>query len=81
MLHRVPKEVTYEGTLETLEDCFVNQHQAIAYCSQLKRRIQCTGDSLQVFDTAIEQLAQRAYPALPEDHARREACRAFTDIV
>jgi hypothetical protein len=31
--------------------------------------------------TAIEQLAHRAYPALPEDHVRKEAGRAFTDGV
>jgi hypothetical protein len=35
------------------------------------------GESLQDFATAIEQLAHRAYPTLPEDHIRREAGRAY----
>jgi hypothetical protein len=34
---------------------------------------------LQEFATAVEQLAHHAYPALPEDHKRREAGKAFTD--
>jgi hypothetical protein len=36
---------------------------------------------LQEFATAIEQLAHRAYSALPEDHIRREAGKAFADWV
>jgi hypothetical protein len=38
-------------------------------------------ESLQEFATAIEQLAHRAYPTLPEDHIRREAGKAFADGV
>jgi hypothetical protein len=36
---------------------------------------------LQEFATAIKQLAHRAYPAIPEDHIRREAGKAFADEV
>jgi hypothetical protein len=36
---------------------------------------------LQEFDTAVEQLAHRTYPALPEDHIRREAGKAFAEGV
>jgi hypothetical protein len=42
---------------------------------------QRAGESLQDFATAVEQLAHRAYPTLPEDHIRREAGKAFTDGV
>jgi hypothetical protein len=72
VLHGVPKGTTYEKTLEALED----QDLADAYCSQLKTRAQGVGESFQEFATAIEQLAQRAYPALPEDHIKRQAKRS-----
>jgi hypothetical protein len=36
---------------------------------------------LQKFATAVKQLAHCAYPALPEDHIRREAGKAFADGV
>jgi hypothetical protein len=44
-------------------------------------RTQRARESLQVFATAIEQLAYRAYPTLPEEHIRRESGRAFADGV
>jgi hypothetical protein len=34
---------------------------------------------LQEFVTAVRQLANRAYPALPKDHIRRKTGKAFTD--
>jgi hypothetical protein len=36
---------------------------------------------LQEFSTAIEQLANRPYLALPEDNIRRQAGKAFSDGV
>jgi hypothetical protein len=36
---------------------------------------------LQEFARAVEQLDHSAYPALPEDHIRREAGKAFADGV
>jgi hypothetical protein len=36
---------------------------------------------LQEFSTTIEQLAHCAYPALPEDHVRREAGKVFVNWV
>jgi hypothetical protein len=69
------KGATYEETLEALKD----QHLAAAYRSHLKTRTQRVGESLQEF--AVEQLAHRAYPALPEDHVRREAGKAFAEGV
>jgi hypothetical protein len=73
--------VTYEEALQALEDRFGDQHFAAAYRSQLKARTQRTGESLREFATAIEQLAYRAYPTLPEEHIRREAGCAFVDGV
>jgi hypothetical protein len=77
VLHRVPKGATYEENLEALEDSFGDQYLVAAFRSQLKTRTQ--GESLQEFATAVEQLAHRAYPALPEDHISREAGKAFAD--
>jgi hypothetical protein len=39
------------------------------------------GESLQEFATTVKQLACCAYPALPEDHVRREVGKAFADGV
>jgi hypothetical protein len=69
--------MTYEETLHALEDRFGDQHFVAAYHCQLTSRTQKAGESLQDFVTAIEQLAHRAYPTLPEDQIRREAGRAF----
>jgi hypothetical protein len=74
-----PKRATYGKTLEALEDHFGDQHLAVAYRSQLNTRTQRVGDPLYEFATSIEQLAHRAYPALPEDHVRREAGKPFDD--
>jgi hypothetical protein len=73
IFHGVPKEVTYVEIIEAVENCFGDKHLAEAYCSQLKTRTQCNGESLQGFLTAVEQSAHHSYPALTEDHARREA--------
>jgi hypothetical protein len=76
VLHGVPKGATYE---EALEDPFGDQHLATAYRSRLKSRTQGVGKSMQECSIFIEQLAHRAYPALSEDHVRREAGQAFAD--
>jgi hypothetical protein len=78
VLYGIPTSTTYEQTLRTLEDRFGDQRFSVAYRCQLTSRTQKAGESLQDFATAIEQLAHRAYPTLPEDHVRREAGRAFT---
>jgi hypothetical protein len=81
VLHGIPTNVTREETLQALEDRFGYQHFAAAFCSELKTRTQRAGESQQDFATAIEQLAHRAYPTLPEDHIMREAGKAFADRV
>jgi hypothetical protein len=46
------------------------------YRSQLKARIQLSGESLQGFAPAVEQLAHRALVGLPLDFIQREAAHA-----
>jgi hypothetical protein len=79
VLHRVSKGAAYEKTIKALDDHFGDHRLATTYRSQLKTRTQRTGESLQEFTTTVEQLAHHAYPALPKDHVRREAGKAFTD--
>jgi predicted phage tail protein len=55
MLHGVPTNVTYEETLQALEDHFGDEHFAAAYRSQLKTRTQRAGESLQDFVYAVVQ--------------------------
>lgn len=81
ILYAIPTNVIYEETLQALEDSFGDQHFAFAFCSQLKMRTHKAGESLQAFAMAIEQLAHHAYPALPKDHIRREAGKAFASEV
>jgi hypothetical protein len=66
-LHGVPKGVTYEGTIGTLENRYGDQHLVAAYHTQLKTK---------VLATAIEQLIHRAFSVLHEDHVRRGASKA-----
>jgi hypothetical protein len=77
VLPGIPTNTTYEDTLQALEDRFGDQHFAAAYRCQLTTRTQKAGESLQDFATAIELLAHRAYPTLPEGHIGREAGKAF----
>jgi hypothetical protein len=81
VLHGIPTSATYGGALQALEDRFEDHHVAAVYRSQLKARTQQPGESLREFATAIEQLAYRAYPTLPEEHRRRQAGCAFMDGV
>jgi hypothetical protein len=66
VLHGIRKGATNEGTLQALEVRHGNQHFAATYRSQTKERTWRATESLQDFATAIEQLAHRTYPTLPE---------------
>jgi hypothetical protein len=79
VLYGIPKNATYEETLQALQDRFGDQHFAALFRSRLKTRIQRAGESLQDFAITVEQLAHRAYPTLPDEHKRQEAGRAFVD--
>jgi hypothetical protein len=76
VLPGIPTNTTYENTLQALEDRFSDQHFAVAYRCQVTSAQQA-GEPLQDFSTAIELLAHRAYPTLPEDHIGREAGKTF----
>jgi hypothetical protein len=54
MLHCIPRNATYEETLQGLDARFGDQHFAASLRSQLKTRTQTAGESLQEFATAIE---------------------------
>jgi hypothetical protein len=75
------KEQQYEETLEALQDHLGNQHLANAYHSRLKMRTQHVAESLQELCTEIKQVAHHTNPALPENHVRRAAGKAFNDKV
>jgi hypothetical protein len=77
VLPGIPTNTIYDDTLQPLEDRFGDQHFAAAYRCQLTTRIQKAGESLQDFATAVELLAHRAYPTLPEDHIGTEIEKAF----
>jgi hypothetical protein len=62
-----------------MDDRFGNQHLAAAYSSQLKTRTQEPGESLQEFAIAFEKLVHSAYLALPENHVRKKAGKAFVN--
>jgi hypothetical protein len=63
------KEVGLEvNTEKSTCCCLVSKMQ----CSQLNTKTHKAGESQQDFATAVEQLAHRAYPTLPEDHIRGE---------
>jgi len=53
ILHTVPAETTYEDIVESLWDRFGDQLLAAAYRSQLKARVQASGETLQEFVAAI----------------------------
>jgi hypothetical protein len=46
-----------------------------------KTRTQNVGESSQIFATVVQKLAHRPYPAIPENHIRTEAGKAFADGV
>ena len=47
VLHTVPTEATYEDIVESLRDHFGDHQLAAAYRSQLKARVQTSGETLQ----------------------------------
>jgi hypothetical protein len=57
ILHTVPAEATYEDIVGALRDRFGDHQLAAAYRSQLKARAQASGETLQEFALAVEQLA------------------------
>jgi hypothetical protein len=81
VIHGIPINTSYEEILQALDDSLRDQHFDIAYCSQLMSRRSRSGEYLQEFPIAIEQLAHRAYSTIPEEYIRQVAGRAFVDRV
>jgi hypothetical protein len=77
VLPGIPTNTTYENNFQALEDRFGDQHFAVANRYKVRTRTQKAGESLQDFTTALELLAHRANPTLPEDHIGREAGKTF----
>jgi hypothetical protein len=81
VLHSVPAEASYEVVVGALQDRFGDHQLAAAYRSYLKARLRTSGETVQEFAAAIEQLAQRALVRLPVGYIQTEAAHAFIDGV
>lgn len=65
ILHTVPAEATYSDIVGAFRDRFGDHKLAAAYRSQLKARVQTSGETLHEFTAAVEQMARRALVELP----------------
>jgi hypothetical protein len=81
MFYTVAKGTTHEETIRAIEDQFGDQKLAAGCCNQPRTRTQDNGESLQEFDSAIEQLTRCAFPALHEDHVHRGPGKAFSSSI
>jgi hypothetical protein len=81
ILHTVPPKATYEDIVESLRDHFGDHQLPGAYRSQLKARVQASGETLQKFAAAVELLAHRAFVGLPVAFIQAEAAHSFVDGV
>jgi len=79
ILQTMLPEATYEDIVESLRDRFGDHQLAVAYRSQLKARVQATGETLREFAAAIQQLAHRAFVGLPVAFVQTEAAHSFVD--
>jgi hypothetical protein len=81
ILHSVPAEESYEDIVGAVQYRFGDHQLAATYQSQLKARVQTSGETLQEFATAIEQLAHWALVGLPIGYIQTKAAHAFIDGV
>jgi hypothetical protein len=65
-LHRVPAEASYEDIVGALQDRFWDHKLAATYRSQLKARVQVSGETLQEFAAVVEQLTHWTLLRLPD---------------
>lgn len=79
ILHTVPTEARYDDIVGALRDRFGNHQVAAAYRSQLNTRVQISGETLQEFAAALEQLAHRVLAGLPVAFIQKEAAPSFID--
>jgi hypothetical protein len=62
-------------------DHFGDHQLAADYRSQLKVRLQASGDTLQEFAAAVEQVAHRGLVGVPVAFVQTQAAHAFIDGV
>jgi len=79
ILQTVPAEATYEDIFGAFRDRFGDHQLAAVYRSQLKARVQTSGETLQEFAAAVEQMAPRALVELPVAFIQKGVTYAFID--
>ncbi|KAJ4428949.1 hypothetical protein ANN_25945 [Periplaneta americana] len=77
ILHSVPEDGTSAEIMTALEGRYGDHQLAAAFRTQLKTRVQQSGESLQEFAMAVEQLAHKALRGLPNDFIAGEAAYTF----
>ncbi|XP_069693859.1 adventurous-gliding motility protein Z-like [Periplaneta americana] len=77
ILHSVPEDGTAAEIMAALEGRYGDHQLAAAFRTQLKTRVQQSGESLQEFAMAVEQLAHKALRGLPNDFIAGEAAYTF----
>ncbi|XP_069683895.1 adventurous-gliding motility protein Z-like [Periplaneta americana] len=77
ILHSVPEDGTAAEIMAALEGRCGDHQLAAAFRTQLKTRVQQSGESLQEFAMAVEQLAHKALRGLPNDFIAGEAAYTF----
>ena len=79
ILHTVPTEATYEDIVGALGDRSGDHQLAAAHRSQLKVRVQTSGETLQEFAATVEQMACPALVEPPVVFIQTGAAHAFID--
>ncbi|XP_069682596.1 fibronectin-binding protein PlpA-like [Periplaneta americana] len=77
ILHSVPEDGTAAEIMAALEGRYGDHQLAAAFRTQLKTRVQQSGESLQEFAMAVEQLAHKDLRGLPNDFIVGEAAYTF----
>jgi hypothetical protein len=77
IVHGVPTRATHKEVTEALRNRYGDHHLEAASYSQLKRRIQLVGESLQEFAAAIDHLVHRAHVQRHEHLISKQAAHAF----
>jgi hypothetical protein len=73
ILHSVPTGMPYEEITAVLENRYGDHHLAEAFHTQLRRKVQHTGESVQESAVAIDHLARHAYEDSTEQHISWDA--------
>ena len=81
ILLNVPAKATHEDIVVSLWNRFRHHQLAAAHRSQLKARVQTSGETLKEFAAAIDQLAHRAFVELIVAFVQTVAAHYFIDGV